>query len=174
MPTFEKVRYNQERRIEEAAKGGAQADQAAGQENERPLQQGEIRFKDKIKYDEEEGDVVPEIYREHRHQYSVQPECIDAFRRQIYYRSTHIGTKELEIVLGDYLKLHMNDMTYEELEEFDREIITIENPQMQRYMINGDPILPEHDTKWMKILMKYIEARKTDYYNNIPKDDDIL
>ena len=45
---------------------------------------------------------------------------------------------------------------------------------MQRYMINGDAILPEHDTKWMRILMKYIQARKTDYYNNIPKDEDIL
>ena len=33
-------------------------------------QQGEIRFLDHIQYDEEERDIVPEIYREHRHKFS--------------------------------------------------------------------------------------------------------
>ena len=138
------------------------------------MQQGEIRFKDQIKYDEEEMDVVPEIYREHRHMFSIQPADIDAFKRQIMYRCTHIGTKELEIVLGDYLKLNMNKMTYKDLEEFDHEIVSMENPQMQRYMINGDAVLPEHECKWLTIILKYIQARKTDYYNNIPQGDERL
>ena len=54
------------------------------------------------------------------------------------YRCGHIGTKELEIVLRDYLDLHAHDMTYEELEQFDADILDIENPQMQRYLLNGD------------------------------------
>ena len=45
------------------------------------VQQGEIRFVDHIKFDEEEQDIVPEIYREHRHRFSKQPEDINAYKR---------------------------------------------------------------------------------------------
>ena len=34
--------------------------------------------------------------------------------------------------------------------------------------MNGDDILPEHDNKYMNILMEYMEARKTDYASNVP------
>ena len=44
------------------------------------------------------------------------------------YRCGHIGTKELEIVLRDWLELNAPGMTYEELEQFDADILDIENP----------------------------------------------
>ena len=46
------------------------------------------------------------------------------------YRAGHIGTKELEIVLRDYLRLHQDKMSYADVEQFDNEILNIENPQM--------------------------------------------
>ena len=114
------------------------------------------------------GQDVPEVFREHRHMYSSKPKELDGYRRQIVYRCGHIGTKELEIVLRDYLELYAKSMTYEELEEFDANILDVENPQMQRYLMNGDVILPEHDNKYMNILVDYVELRKTDYKNNVP------
>ena len=129
---------------------------------------------DNVNFDEELEDVVPEIYREHRHKFSIQPADIEAYKRQVTYRCTHIGTKELEIVLGDFLKINLGKMSYKEVEEFDKEIISMENPSMQRYLINGDIVLPEHNTKWMKIVLEYVDARKKDYYANIPKEDDLL
>ena len=86
------------------------------------------------------------------------------------YRCAHIGTKELEIVLKDYLKLHQAAMTREEVAQFDDEILNIENPQMQRYLINGEDILPEHDCKYMRVLVDYVDKRKKDYHGNIPHD----
>ena len=62
------------------------------------------------------GQDVPEVFREHRHKYSSKPATAEAYRKQIKYRCGHIGTKELEIVLRDYLELHAEKMTYEELE----------------------------------------------------------
>ena len=59
---------------------------------------------------------MPEVFREHRHTYSARPDDINAYRKQIIYRCGHIGTKELEIVLRDYLELHAHGMTYAELE----------------------------------------------------------
>ena len=40
------------------------------QQASRAPSQGEIRFVENIQYDSEEEDIVPEIYREHRHRFS--------------------------------------------------------------------------------------------------------
>ena len=112
---------------------------------------------------------MPDVFREHRHTYSAKPEDINAYRRQIAYRCGHIGTKELEIVLKDYLTINSAKMTYADLEEFDSHVLDLENPQLQRYLMNGDDILPEHDKKYMRILVDYVEARKVDYKANVPQ-----
>ena len=44
------------------------------------------------------------------------------------YRSKHIGTKELEIILSDWLTLNKHKLTYQDLEEYDTNILNIENP----------------------------------------------
>ena len=114
------------------------------------------------------GQDTPDVFREHRHRYSEKPKDLAAYRRQITFRCGNIGTKELEIVLRDYLTINSGKMTYADLEQFDADILDIENPQLQRYLMNGDPILPEHDKKYMRELVKYVHARKTDYKNNVP------
>ena len=80
--------------------------------------QAEVDFKgqDSSTGDQEPGEEVPGGFREHRHTYSKMPDDIDAYRRQLAYRCGHIGTKELEIVLRDYLTLYMHKMTRAELE----------------------------------------------------------
>ena len=73
-------------------------------------------------------------------------------------------TSELEIVLADWLKLNQDKMTYSaniptDLEQFDHEILSMENPQMLRYLIQGESLLPElldHDTKYVRILVDYV------------------
>merc|ERR1712046_76049 len=116
-----------------------------------------------------EDDEVPSIFRQHRHAFSSKPTDRDAFLRQIKYRSGHIGTKELEILLMDWLTLNGDEMTYEELEGFDNDILDMENPTLQRYFIEGRPLLPEdEDNKYLKIIIDYVAARKEDYYANVP------
>ena len=62
------------------------------------------------------GYDTPDVFREHRHQYSKKPTDIAAYRRQITFRCGNIGTKELEIVLRDYLTIYSAKMSYEDLE----------------------------------------------------------
>lgn len=112
---------------------------------------------------------MPEIFRQNRHKYSTKPTDIEAYRKQIVYRSTHIGTKELEIILGDWLALNIAKMTYDELAGFDKDILDIENPQLQRYLVNGESLLPQHNSKYMKTMCDYVQARKSDYHANVPK-----
>ena len=96
------------------------------------------------------------MFREFRHQYSSKPEDRDAFLRQITYRVGYIGTKELEIILRDYITLYGDKMSYEDLEQFDEEIISIENPSLQRYLVNMEPLEPEHNTKYVRELVLYV------------------
>ena len=86
------------------------------------------------------------------------------------YRSSHIGTKELEIILSDWLKIHQDDLSYQDVEDYDHQILSVENPSLQRYLVNGEPVLPEHDNKYMRILLEYMKARKADYFGNIPDE----
>ena len=71
-------------------------------------------------------------------------------------------------MLRDWLDLHAPSMNYDELEQFDNDILDIENPSLQRYLMNGDDILPEHNNKYMNILVDYMENRKIDYASNVP------
>ena len=72
-------------------------------------------------------------------------------------------------MLRDWLEMHAESLTYEELAEFDMQVLDLENPSMQRYLLNGEPLLPEHDNKYMNILVDYVEARKDDYAGNVPR-----
>ena len=116
-------------------------------------------------------DEVPDVFRAHRHMYSAKPTDIEAYKRQIIYRCGHIGTKELEIILRDYLTLNKAKMSYADLEQFDNDVLNFENPQLQRYLINGNPLDKEHDNKYMRVLVDYVAARKKDYRANVPHYD---
>ena len=110
-----------------------------------------------INYDEDQDDIVPEVYREHRHKFGDKPKDLSAYKRQLKYRCAHIGTKELEILLRDYLTLNQDKMDYAETERFDDEILNVENPIMLRYLVNHErPLAPEHDTKYMNIMCQYV------------------
>ena len=111
-------------------------------------------------HDEESANNVPEVYREHRDQYSSKPRDIVAFRKQMMYRCGRFGTKELEIILTDWLKEHGAGLTYEQLEQFDHEVLNIENPQMIRYLMAGEPLEDRHNNYFMRTLKKYVDLRK--------------
>mmetsp|Transcript_17646 Transcript_17646/g.29809 ORF Transcript_17646/g.29809 Transcript_17646/m.29809 type:complete len:92 (-) Transcript_17646:43-318(-) len=90
------------------------------------------------------------------------------------YRSSHIGTKELEILLQDWLLLNQEKLSYDDVQQYDYQILSMENPLLQRYLINGEPIAPEHDGRFMQVLLNYVQARKDDYHANVPKSPDQL
>ena len=90
-----------------------------------------------------------------------KPQDLAGYRRQVMYRCGHIGTKELELVLTQYLHVFANGWTYKELEAFENEIMSMENPQLVKYLMNGDPVMDKHKTNHMDKLLDYVEKRKT-------------
>jgi len=98
-----------------------------------------------------------------REKVSSQPKDIKIYKKQIMHRSNLIGSQELETLLTDYLNLHMSEMTYQDIEEFDQVVFRIENPLLKRYLVSGDVLEPEHDTPIMRKLQMYGCARSREF-----------
>ena len=58
------------------------------------------------------------------------------------------------------MKLNQNEMSYNDLEEFDNDVLSLENPTLQKYLMNGDKLRLDHDKKWMRLLIEYVNSRK--------------
>ena len=63
-----------------------------------------------------------------------------SFRKQMMYRCGRFGNKEIEIILTDWFKINGAGLSYGDLEQFDQDVLNIENPQMIRYLMNGEPL----------------------------------
>ncbi len=53
-------------------------------------------------------------------------------KKQIIYRSTHRGTKEMDILLGGFVKKHIDHFTDDELKELEQ-ILVIEDEILYRW-----------------------------------------
>ena len=50
----------------------------------------------------------------------------EILKKQIYYRSTHRGSKEMDILLGSFVKKHINDFDDKDLQNLEQ-ILFIED-----------------------------------------------
>ena len=76
------------------------------------------------------------------------------------YRVGHIGTKELELVMSQYLEQEAFGWTYNDLLEFDRDVLKMENPTLVKYLMNGDFVEEKHRSEHLWRLLHYVEKRK--------------
>ena len=60
------------------------------------------------------------------------------------FKCGRIGTKELELVLTQYLQRESPAWSYNQLEAFDKQILSLENPQLVKYLMNEDDIMDKH------------------------------
>jgi|TARA_B100000959_G_scaffold59930_1_gene62910 antitoxin CptB len=55
--------------------------------------------------------------------------------KQIIYRATHRGSKEMDILLGQFAKQHIKDLSIEELKDLN-EIMSIEDNLLYEWYFN--------------------------------------
>ena len=56
----------------------------------------------------------------------------EVLKKQIIYRSTHRGSKEMDILLGNFVKKYVNRFAYEDLINLDK-ILKIEDEILYRW-----------------------------------------
>ena len=59
----------------------------------------------------------------------------DDIKKQIIYRSSHRGTKEMDILFGNFVKRHINDLNINDLKDLQK-IILIEDEILYKWYFN--------------------------------------
>ena len=67
-----------------------------------------------------------------------------------------MGQLELEIILGEYFDKNKQDMTYDQLVQFEDEVLDTENPILQKYLLSSDPVDDKYVTPYLKSVKEYV------------------
>ena len=103
---------------------------------------------------------------------SPRPKDLEGFRKQTLYRWNHLGMKELEILIGDWLDRNIYHMDYDDLNQFEEEVVQVENPVLFSYFCNNKDLNDENvmeggkkhtESKYLILLKEYVESRKNDF-----------
>ena len=78
----------------------------------------------------------------------------EILKRKILYRSLHRGTKEMDILLGTFVKKHINDFDEIDLKHLDS-ILMLEDEILYKWYFDGNfgEIIP--DNKVSNLLKKF-------------------
>ena len=77
---------------------------------------------------------------------------IDILKKKIFYRSEHRGTKEMDLLLSNFVKKYVNLLNENELYELES-LLNIEDEILYKWYINteGDTSIPQNSiTKKLK------------------------
>ena len=74
--------------------------------------------------------------------------------KQIIYRSTHRGTKEMDILLGSFIKKNVDKLTDDELKEFSK-LLTLDDSSLLKWYMKKDNGGTVPTTKVSKKLKKF-------------------
>ena len=69
---------------------------------------------------------------------------VETAKKQIFWRIRNLGQLELEYIVFKWYDVHSKDMTSEDLKAFSEEVLEMENPDLNKYLVNmhvADPSL---------------------------------
>ena len=74
----------------------------------------------------------------------------EILKKQIIYRSMHRGTKEMDLLLGNFVKKHIDELNDSELEDLAK-LLFIEDEVIYKWYIekNSDKLIPRTKVSMM-------------------------
>ena len=78
----------------------------------------------------------------------------ETLKKKIIYRSTHRGTKEMDLFLGNFVKSNINLFNYEELIQLEI-ILSIEDEVLQKWLFSKRSLNPILNSKVSKMIIDY-------------------
>lgn len=82
-----------------------------------------------------------------------QDETIENKRRRLIFRSSHRGTKEMDIILGRFAEKHVPSFTEAELAEYDA-LLCNNDPDLYNWITGKED--PPDDVREMKVFEKIV------------------
>ena len=85
-------------------------------------------------------------------------ETIEIKRKRLLFRSTHRGTREMDILLGGFFKSNMSDLNKDQLNEFEG-LIEIPDDDLYNWAMGRMEIPKEMDTQLLRNFVKSVQSR---------------
>ncbi len=85
-------------------------------------------------------------------------ETIEIKRKRLLFRSTHRGTREMDILLGGFFKSNMSDLNKDQLNEFEG-LIEIPDDDLYNWAMGRMEIPKELDTQLLRDFIKSVQSR---------------
>jgi len=73
------------------------------------------------------------------------PADLDTRRRRLMYRATHRGTFENDLILGGFLRAHLDTLVDPDLGALEA-LLEVPDPELADWLTGRAPVAPEHDT----------------------------
>ena len=81
---------------------------------------------------------------------------IENIRKKILFRSWHRGTKEMDLILGEFANNNVSDMDLEDLNKF-QEFLNLSDPDLYKWIMTKDDSFPkEFESLFKKIISQKI------------------
>jgi antitoxin CptB len=84
----------------------------------------------------------------------LSPAAVDALRRKLGFRAWHRGTREADLLIGNFADRHLAGFGPVELDQFDR-LLTESDPDIYDWMTGRKPLPPEHENGVGALLKKF-------------------
>ena len=85
-------------------------------------------------------------------------ETIEIKRKRLLFRSTHRGTREMDILLGGFFKSNMSGLNEDQLIEFE-DLIEIPDDDLYNWAMGRMEIPKELDTQLLRDFIKSVQSR---------------
>jgi antitoxin CptB len=84
---------------------------------------------------------------------------LDERRRRLLYRSWHRGTREMDLIMGQFADASIAELGDAELVEYER-LMTIPDPDLYAWVTGERRVPPAYDTDLLKRLRIFHMARR--------------
>ena len=78
----------------------------------------------------------------------------EILKKKIIYRSSHRGTKEMDLLLGNFVKSNINLLNYEELIQLEV-ILSIEDEVLQKWLFSKRSLNPVLNSNVAEMIKKF-------------------
>ncbi|MGE3875530.1 MAG: succinate dehydrogenase assembly factor 2 [Parvibaculaceae bacterium] len=81
-------------------------------------------------------------------------ETVEARRKRLLWRASHRGTRELDLMLGGFVKRHIGSFGETELGELEA-IVDLPDPELMGWILGDVPVPQRQVTATLKALLNY-------------------
>lgn len=93
--------------------------------------------------------------------YMSMQDDLKTYQKKLIYRSGMLGMKELDLACGKWAKRHMFDLSREECERYEREILSMESPDLFFLLLESKIEVYEDFPKghYLHVMKEFLEGK---------------